>query len=213
MRPRPRLLIRRLPGLQDYSHTRQVMRDFTDARGPHSEDELWLLEHPPVFTLGQAARLEHLLDTGEIPVVQSDRGGQVTFHGPGQLIAYLLLDLRRSGFGIRRLVNLLEQSVIDLLAQQGIESESRQDAPGVYVEGAKIASLGLRVRGGCCYHGLALNIAMDLEPFQRINPCGHPGLRVIQLSDLIPGVALEAAEPWLIDALTQRLGMTPYRLE
>ena len=137
------------------------MRGFNDARRPDTEDQLWLLEHPPVFTLGQAGRLEHLLDVGTIPVVHSDRGGQVTYHGPGQLIAYLLLDLRRRGIGVRRLVNLLEQSVIDLLARQGIESNARSDAPGVYVEGAKIASLGLRVRDGCCYHGLALIVELD----------------------------------------------------
>lgn len=189
------------------------MRGFNDARGPDTEDQLWLLEHPPVFTLGQAGRLEHLLDVGTIPVVHSDRGGQVTYHGPGQLIAYLLLDLRRRGIGVRRLVDLLEQSVIDLLARQGIESNARSDAPGVYVEGAKIASLGLRVRDGCCYHGLALNVAMDLQPFQRINPCGHPDLQVTQLSDLIPEVSLEAARSWVTDALALRLGTAPCILE
>ena len=185
------------------------MRVFSDARTPHTQDALWLLEHPPVFTLGQAGRLEHLLDVGTIPVVQSDRGGQVTYHGPGQLIAYLLLDLRRSGLGVKRLVHLLEQCVIDLLARRGIEAEARADAPGVYVQGGKVASLGLRVRGGCCYHGLALNVAMDLRPFQRINPCGYPGLRVTQLSDWIPGVTLEAAQRWVIDELARGLGMIP----
>lgn len=213
MSPAPRLVIRRLSGLPDYCRTWEAMRNFNGARTPDTADELWLLEHPPVFTLGQAGRLEHLLDVGTIPVVHSDRGGQVTYHGPGQLIAYLLLDLRRRGIGVRRLVNLLEQSVIDLLARQGIESNARSDAPGVYVEGAKIASLGLRVRDGCCYHGLALNVAMDLQPFQRINPCGHPGLRVTQLSDLIPNVSLEAARPWVTDALALRLGMAPCILE
>ena len=209
MSPTPRLVIRRLPGLQDYCRTWEAMRDFNGARTPDTEDELWLLEHPPVFTLGQAGRLEHLLDVGSIPVVHSDRGGQVTYHGPGQLIAYLLLDLRRCGLGVKRLVNLLEQSVIDLLARQGIESDVRSEAPGVYVKGAKIASLGLRVRNGCCYHGLALNVAMDLEPFQRINPCGYPGLRVTQLSDLIPDASLETARSWVAEALALRLGMAP----
>jgi lipoyl(octanoyl) transferase len=185
------------------------MRVFTDTRSAHTADELWLLEHPPVFTLGQAGRPEHILDVGTTPVVQSDRGGQVTYHGPGQLIAYLLLDLRRRGLGVKRLVRLLEQSVIDLLARRGIEAAARSDAPGVYVQGAKIASLGLRVRGGCCYHGLALNVAMDLGPFQRINPCGYPGLQVTQLSELIPGVTLDAAQDWLIDMLGRGLGMAP----
>lgn len=185
------------------------MRDFTSNREARTLDELWLLEHPSVYTLGQAGRAEHLLNIGAIPVVQSDRGGQVTYHGPGQLIAYLLLDLRRCGLGVKRLVGLLEQSVIDLLARHELEAEARPEAPGVYVRGAKIASLGLRVRGGCCYHGLALNVAMDLEPFQRINPCGYPGLQVTQLSDLIPGTTREAAESWLIDALSRCLRMTP----
>jgi lipoyl(octanoyl) transferase len=188
----PRLLVRRLPGLPDYRTVWESMRAFTDARGPETQDELWLLEHPPVFTLGQAGRPEHLLDPGDIPVVQSDRGGQVTYHGPGQLVAYLLLDLRRAGLGVKRLVNLLEQSVVDLLARHGVCAAARPEAPGVYVDGAKIAALGLRVRQGCSYHGLSLNVAMDLEPFGRINPCGYAGLRVAQLADLCPGADLES---------------------
>lgn len=180
---RESLLVRRL-GLSDYVPTWRAMQSFTDERGPETPDELWLLEHPPVYTLGQAGSPEHLLDPGDIPVIQIDRGGQVTFHGPGQLVAYLLIDLRRAGFGVKSLVNLLEQSVIDLLAGYGIESAARPDAPGVYVGEAKIAAIGLRVRRGCSFHGLALNVAMDLEPFSRINPCGYPGLAVTQIVNL-----------------------------
>ena len=179
---RPTLTLRRL-GLVDYAATWGEMRAFTDARTAATDDELWLLQHPPVFTLGQAGRPEHILDPGTIPVVQSDRGGQVTYHGPGQLVAYLLLDLRRAGLGVKGLVHLLEQAVIDLLAEAGIPAQARSDAPGVYVAEAKIASLGLRVRKGCSYHGLALNVDMDLGPFARINPCGYPGLAVTQLAD------------------------------
>jgi len=160
------------------------MRDFTDARGPETADELWLLEHPPIFTLGQAGRPEHILEPGAIPVLRVDRGGQVTYHGPGQLIAYLLLDLDRAHLGVRALVQLLETAVIDLLAGYGISAQARHDAPGVYVDGAKVASLGLRIRRRCSFHGLALNVDLDLEPFQRINPCGYPGLAVTRLVDL-----------------------------
>lgn len=201
------LLVRRLSGLQDYRRTWESMRAFTDTRGPDTEDQLWLLEHPAVYTLGQAGRVEHLLHPGAIPVVHCDRGGQVTYHGPGQLIAYLLLDMRRSGLGVRRLVRLLEESVVALLAQRGIEAAVRADAPGVYVAGAKIASLGLRVRRGCTYHGLALNVAMDLQPFRCIDPCGYPGLRVTQLSDWIPDVSLETVQDWLVGELVRRLDM------
>lgn len=177
------LLIRQL-GLQPYEATWQAMQDYTDNRDAKSRDELWLLQHPPVFTLGQAGKPEHLLTPGEIPIVKSDRGGQVTYHGPGQLVAYLMLDLRRAKIGVRALVSLLEQGVIDLLAAQGIDAAARSDAPGVYVDGSKIAALGLRVRHSCSFHGLSLNVDMDLEPFSRINPCGHPGLVVTQLADL-----------------------------
>ncbi|MBA1332820.1 lipoate--protein ligase, partial [Candidatus Endoriftia persephone str. Guaymas] len=163
------LLVREL-GVQPYLDVWQAMCDYTEQRDPQSTDQLWLLQHPPVFTLGQAGKPEHLLNPGEIPIVQSDRGGQVTYHGPGQLIAYLMLDLRRAKLGVRALVTLLEQSVIELLAKRGITSEARADAPGVYVEGRKIAALGLRVRRGCSYHGLSLNVAMETEPFSRINP-------------------------------------------
>lgn len=181
------------------------MRAFTDAREADTPDELWLLEHPPVFTLGQAGRPEHLLAPGTIPVVQTDRGGQVTYHGPGQLVAYLLLDLRRAGIGIKRLVERLEQSVIDLLAEHGVAAERRADAPGVYVAGAKIASLGLRVRNGCSYHGLALNVDMDLEPFGRINPCGYAGLAVTRLVDHVPGITLTETAQALAEILPRHL--------
>ncbi len=203
------MLVRWLPGLQDYRSTLDAMRAFTDRRDTQTPDELWLLEHPPVFTLGQAGRPEHLLDPGDIAVIQVDRGGQVTYHGPGQLIAYLMLDLRRAGFGIKRLVSVLEQSIIDLLAAYGITAAHRTDAPGVYVAGAKIASLGLRVRNGCCYHGLAINVAMDLEPFSRINPCGHAGLAMTQLSDLIEGVSVTDVAIALTDILARTFDLTP----
>jgi lipoyl(octanoyl) transferase len=171
-------------GMQDYHEVWQRMRAFTDRRDKKTQDELWVLEHPPVFTLGQAGKPEHLLNPGDIPVIQTDRGGQVTYHGPGQLVIYLLLDLHRLGIGVRSLVTLIENSVVDLLKEYGIEARNRSDAPGVYVDNAKIAALGLRVRHGRSYHGLSLNVEMDLEPFSRINPCGHAGLRVTQLKDL-----------------------------
>lgn len=184
------LLIRDL-GLRPYEEVWQAMRDFTEKRDAGTPSELWLLEHPPVFTQGQAGRPEHVLAPGDIPVVQTDRGGQVTYHGPGQLVIYLLVRLRDTGLGVRGLVSALEQSVIDLLADHQLLAEARRDAPGVYVEGRKLASLGLRVRHGCTYHGLALNVDMDLEPFARINPCGLIGMQVTQLRDL--GLTLDSA--------------------
>jgi lipoyl(octanoyl) transferase len=171
------LRIRKL-GTVDYLEAWQAMKDFTDQRTAESADELWLLQHPPVFTQGQAGKAEHVLAPGDIPVVQVDRGGQVTYHGPGQWVVYLLINLRRHDLGIRDLVDLIEQGIVRVLTQLGIEAAPRRDAPGVYVAGAKIASLGLRVRRGCSYHGLALNLDMDLEPFSRINPCGYEGLQV-----------------------------------
>ena len=195
-------------GTRSYTDTWQAMRDYTDRRNPDSQDQLWLLQHPPVFTLGQAGKPEHLLDPGPIPVVKTDRGGQVTYHGPGQLVAYLLLDLRRAGLGVRGLVSLLEQSVIRLLADLGIEAVARRDAPGVYVDDAKIAAIGLRVRRGCSFHGLSLNLDMDLSPFERINPCGYPGLRVTQLSELITGVDLPRVQQDLPRYLAQALSYT-----
>lgn len=187
----PQLPLRvRWLGQQDYSEVWARMRRFTDTRGPETEDELWLLEHPPVFTLGQAGLPEHVLDPGPIPVISCDRGGQVTYHGPGQLVAYLLLDLKRTRLGVKQLVQRLERAVVELLAEYGVAARARADAPGVYVGEAKIASIGLRVRHGCSYHGVALNLDLDLAPFARINPCGYPGLAVTRLCDL--GVALDA---------------------
>ncbi|MGD8515155.1 MAG: lipoyl(octanoyl) transferase LipB [Granulosicoccaceae bacterium] len=177
------LLLRQL-GLRDYLPVYEAMQRVTAARTPDSPDELWLVEHPPVFTQGRNGKAEHLLDPGQIPVIEIDRGGQVTYHGPGQLVVYALLDLPRRKAGVRELVTALEQSVIELLAGYGIQAEARSDAPGVYVDGAKIASLGLRVKRGRSYHGLSLNVDMDLAPFSRINPCGYQGLAVTKLRDL-----------------------------
>lgn len=171
-------------GQKEYLPVWQAMQDFTLNRTAETPDEIWLVEHPPVYTLGLNGKQEHILDVGQIPVVQTDRGGQVTYHGPGQQVAYLMLDLKRHGLGVRSLVSLIEQSVIDLLAGYGISSVARQDAPGVYVDGAKVAALGLRIKRGCSYHGLSLNIDMDLEPFSRINPCGYQDLPVTQLREL-----------------------------
>lgn len=190
------LVIRHL-GLRDYADVWQAMRQFTDTRTADAEDELWLVEHPPVFTQGQAGKPEHLLAPGDIPVVATDRGGQVTYHGPGQLVAYPLLDLKRLKLGVRDLVTLLETTVVDLLASYGLASAARPDAPGVYVDGRKISSLGLRVRRGCSFHGIAINVDMDLEPFLRINPCGYNGLQMTQLRDLqrnAPAVAAVAED-------------------
>lgn len=178
-------------GLRDYKAVLAEQRAYTDARGAGTPDQLWFLEHPRVFTQGQAGKPEHLLMPGDIPVVQSDRGGQVTYHGPGQLVVYFLVDLQARGYGIRSLVTRIEQAMVDLLAGYGIAAHADPAAPGVYVDRAgglagraKIGSLGLRVRRGCSYHGMSLNVAMDLEPFSRINPCGYSGLRMTQLSEL-----------------------------
>lgn len=172
-------------GLQPYEPTWHAMQRFTAGRDERTGDEVWLLQHPAVFTQGQAGKAEHLLLPGDIPVVQVDRGGQVTYHGPGQLVGYLLLDVRRSGIGVRELVSRIERSLIALLDDYGVRAEARADAPGVYVDGAKIASLGLRIRNGRSFHGLALNVDMDLHPFQRINPCGYAGMAMTQLRDLV----------------------------
>ncbi|HET9448733.1 MAG TPA: lipoyl(octanoyl) transferase LipB [Steroidobacteraceae bacterium] len=192
-------------GRVEYEPTWRAMQAFTEERDPQTRDEIWFLEHPPVFTLGMNAAREHVLAPGDIPLVQIDRGGQVTYHGPGQLVVYPLLDVRRRGLGVRQLVMSLENGIIDLLASRNIEAVGRRDAPGIYVEGRKVASIGLRIRRGCSYHGLAFNVAMDLEPFRRINPCGYRGLEVTDLRTL--GVSLElrnAAEllaPYLLGAL------------
>ncbi|MBX9705056.1 MAG: lipoyl(octanoyl) transferase LipB [Gammaproteobacteria bacterium] len=185
-------------GLVDYQSAWQQMRDFTDARTDTTPDEIWLLQHPPVFTQGQAGKAEHLLNPGDIPVIQTDRGGQVTYHGPGQLVAYTLIDIERAGLNTRQLVQKLEQALIALLAEYKITAHTKSGAPGVYVNDAKIASIGLRVRNGCSYHGLALNIDMDLEPFGRINPCGYAGMAVTQLNDLLD-------VPVTLDAVKQKL--------
>ena len=194
-------VLQRELGLAEYEPTLQAMKDLTDTRTPQDPDQLWLLQHPRVFTQGQAGKAEHVLAAGDIPVVQTDRGGQVTYHGPGQLVMYLLLSLRETGLGIRRLVIHLEQAVIDALADYGVNAEARRDAPGVYVDGRKIASLGLRVRRGCTYHGLALNVDNDLEPFARINPCGYAGLEVT--STRLLGIDADRAQ--LAAAVTDRL--------
>ncbi|MGI3029002.1 lipoyl(octanoyl) transferase LipB [Vibrio cholerae] len=197
------LLVRRL-GRQDYTPVWQAMHQFTDQRDSTTRDEVWLVEHNPVFTQGQAGKAEHLLNTGDIPVVQSDRGGQVTYHGPGQLVAYFLIDLRRKKLGVRELVTHIENLVIHTLKHYQIESAARSDAPGVYVQNRKICSLGLRIRKGCSFHGLALNIQMDLAPFLRINPCGYAGMEMIQVSDLHP-VSMEQVEKVLIQELVTLL--------
>lgn len=198
------VLVRRL-GRQAYEPVWRAMQRFTDTRGPDTPDEIWWVEHEPVFTLGQAGRVEHVLAPGDIPVIPVDRGGQVTYHGPGQIVGYPLIDLRRARIGVRELVDAIEDAVIDTLAALDIAGARRSGAPGVYVGDAKIMALGLRVRRGCAFHGLAFNVAMDLSPFARINPCGYAGLAVTQVSDLRPGETptsvLERLEPLLAAAL------------
>jgi len=182
------------------------MKKFTDERSAETNDELWLVEHPSVFTLGQAGKPEHILNPGDIPIVQSDRGGQVTYHGPGQLVGYLLIDLKRRRLGVRDLVSGIENTLIDFLEQQGITSQARKDAPGVYVGAAKIAALSLRVRKGRSYHGFSLNVDMDLEPFTRINPCGYEGLEVTQLRAQGVKMNVQSASAQLVDHLKHRFG-------
>lgn len=194
-------------GQQDYQTSWQAMSDFTNQRTAETVDQLWLVEHPPVFTQGQAGKAEHLLFPGDIPVVQTDRGGQVTYHGPGQLVAYPLLDLRRLNIGVRELVTRIEQTIVATLAHYAIESAAKADAPGVYVNGDKIASLGLRVRRGCSFHGLALNVDMDLSPFGRINPCGYQGLAMTQIRDLMPNPPnLAQVQDQLVTEFARKLG-------
>ena len=203
------LLIRRFPDLQPYEPMWRAMQAFTDARTSETPDELWVVEHTPVFTLGQAGRWEHVLMPGDIPVVPVDRGGQVTYHGPGQIVAYPLIDLRRLGIGIREFVNRIEQSIIDTLAEWNIVAQRKEGAPGVYVAGSKVAALGLRVRRGCTFHGLAFNVNMDLEPFHRINPCGFQGLQVTQMLDLGGPSRLADVETVLVDELARQFGLHP----
>jgi lipoyl(octanoyl) transferase len=188
-----------------YEPTWHAMQAFTAQRGPDTLDEIWLLEHPPVFTLGLAGKREHILQFTDIPIIPIDRGGQVTYHGPGQIVAYLLMNLKRRGYGVRELVQRMEQSIIDLLAGYGIEGERRDKAPGVYVAGKKIAALGLRIKHGMSYHGLALNVDMDLTPFACINPCGYEGLEVTQLRALGVAAGLPEIELSLLAALKTRL--------
>ncbi len=183
----------------------QRMRDYTDNRDADTPDALWVCEHPPVFTLGQAGRAQHVHDVGDIPLVSTDRGGQVTYHGPGQILVYTLIDLRRRGMGIRDMVSLLENSVIDLLASHDVTAVARSDAPGVYVDGAKIAALGLRVRRGCSYHGLALNADIDLAPFARIDPCGYRDMAVTRTQDQGIGTATAQLAEQLVANITSAL--------
>jgi lipoyl(octanoyl) transferase len=194
-------------GRADYEPTWRAMQSLTDARGAETPDEIWFLEHPPVFTLGMNAAPEHVLAAGDIPVVQIDRGGQVTYHGPGQLVVYPLLDLRRLDLGVRALVVALENAIVDFAAFWNIHAAGRRDAPGVYVDNRKLASIGLRIRRGCSYHGLAFNIAMDLAPFHRINPCGHRGLEVVDLKSLGVDIDLRSAADALAPQLLRTLGL------
>ena len=202
------LVVQRL-GCQDYEPVWKAMHEFTDQRTDDTPDEVWLVEHNPVFTQGQAGKAEHLINTGDIPVVQSDRGGQVTYHGPGQLVAYFLINLRRKKLGVRDLVTHIENLVINTLKAYNIDSAARPDAPGVYVDGKKICSLGLRIRKGCSFHGLALNVNMDLGPFLRINPCGYEGMEMVQVSQVGGPEDIEAVEKQAMRLVTHwRLPIT-----
>ena len=194
-------------GRQAYEPVWRAMQRFTDARDQDTLDELWLVEHEPVFTLGQAGKPEHVLAPGDIPVLHVDRGGQVTYHGPGQIVLYPLLDLRRIGIGVREYVCRIEQAIIDTLDEWNIGGQRREGAPGVYVAGAKVAALGIRVRRGCTFHGLAFNIGMDLEPFHRINPCGYQGLQVTSMRDLGGPSSMDAVKPVLLDHIARQFGL------
>lgn len=198
--------------VQPYEAVSLAMHKFTDLRDDKTLDEIWLVQHSPVFTQGQAGKAEHVLIPGDIPVIQSDRGGQVTYHGPGQQVMYILIDLKRRKLGVRQLVTLIENTVVDTLADFHIKAHARADAPGVYVGERKICSLGLRIRKGCSFHGLALNIAMDLSPFLRINPCGYAGMVMTQLSELMPGVTLEDTAPVLVKTFLQQLNYREHEL-
>ena len=202
-------LLRHL-GLADYEPTWRAMQAFTDQRDAATRDEIWLVEHPPVFTLGLNASREHLLAPGDIPVLQIDRGGQVTYHGPGQLVIYPLLDVRRARLGVRELVVALEQAIVGYAADLGLHASGSREAPGVYIEGAKLASLGLRIRRGASYHGASLNVSLDLEPFERINVCGYHGLKVTRLADFVPGIDVARATAGLVPHLLAQLGPGRY---
>ncbi|MDX1508583.1 MAG: lipoyl(octanoyl) transferase LipB [Woeseiaceae bacterium] len=206
-----KLRVRNL-GLRDYEPVWRAMQQFTDARTPDTDDEIWFTEHQPVFTLGVNAAREHLLAPGDIPVVQIDRGGQVTYHGPGQLMVYPLIDLRRAGLGVRALVTALEQCVVDVAADHGIEAASRCDAPGVYTNGVKFASVGLRIRRGASFHGMAVNVDVDLEPFSRINPCGFEDLQVTDFARLGGPATLDDAREQLLPHFLGHLGMADREL-
>lgn len=201
------LIIRQL-GLQPWAPVSLAMHRFTDQRNDETPDEIWLVEHLPVFTQGQAGKSEHLLMPGDIPVMQSDRGGQVTYHGPGQQVMYVMINLKRRKVGVRQLVTAIEQTVVDTLAAFSVSANARCDAPGVYVDGKKICSLGLRIRRGCSFHGLALNVDMDLAPFLRINPCGYAGLEMTQLTQQHSGATLAAVQPLLIASFARHLAIT-----
>lgn len=193
-------------GRQDYESVWHAMQAYTDNRDSDSNDELWIVEHSPVFTQGQAGKSEHILNPGDIPVIQVDRGGQVTYHGPGQLVVYPLIDIKRGKLGVRQLVNNIEQSIVDMLAMYDVNAYAKADAPGVYVDERKVASLGLRIRKGCSFHGLALNVDMDLAPFQRINPCGYAGLEMVQCKALGGPQTVNDAGDKLIQTLSKVLG-------
>lgn len=199
-----RIIIKTFPK-RPYAEVWQEMRSFTAKRNFDTPDEIWLLEHPPVFTQGQAGRPEHILCPGDIPVVQTDRGGQITYHGPGQLMTYVLVDLRRRGLGVRDFVSFLENSVIQTLAEYNITATNRTDAPGVYVDNAKICSIGLKISRGCSYHGIAFNIVNDLEPFSRINPCGFRQLRICKVADFVPTITREDVKSKLATTLEREL--------
>lgn len=205
--PAVRVALVRDLGRQPYEPVWRAMQGFTDRRDDDTLDELWLVEHEPVFTLGQAGKPEHVLMAGEIPVVHVDRGGQVTYHGPGQIVVYPLLDIKRLKIGVRDYVCRIEQAIIDTLAQWNVRAERKPGAPGVYVDGAKVAALGIRVRRGCTFHGLAFNIAMDLSPFQRINPCGYAGLQVTSMLDLGGPSSLDAVKPVLLSKLAEQFAL------
>lgn len=200
------LKVKLFHGLQGYEHIWQSMQKFTDTRNDNTIDELWVLQHEPVFTQGQAGKDEHILNTGDIPVVKVDRGGQVTYHGPGQLVIYLMIDIKRLNIGARDLVSNIERAIVGMLSRYDVSASPKPDAPGVYVGDDKIASLGLRIRKGCSFHGLSLNVDMDLEPFRRINPCGYVGMKMIQLCDFEPGAAVERASGCLVQELQTVFG-------
>ena len=202
----PGLEVREL-GLKNYTQVLQLMRSFTEERTLETPDEIWVVEHPPTFTLGQSGDPSHILHADDIPIVQSDRGGQVTYHGPGQLVIYVLVDIVRFGVGVREFVRTLEQSIIDLLKAAQVKSERRVGAPGVYVDDRKIAALGIRVKRGRCYHGLSLNVDMDLTPFSQINPCGYPGLEVTQLADLGVDWGMDVVAVNLVEKLSSRFSL------